>query len=332
MTEVKVLKYLGDHLSVNLEESVYQTVIKRVVIAKHAIFEIRSVIEDTRANIFGSVNVAFMIWETAIIPMLTFNSESWFGMNKKTLKILDDLFHTFCRAIFRVSTGCPIPSFYWESGSLKFSNIILQRQLNFIHHLANLEEGSVARSIFEEEVQNSRPGLYQTCQEHLSSMGISDLKSIPKPYFKKVVKKYIFARNQKQLLDEIRKYKKLSYDQLSQETFERKPYFFNQSLENARMCFRVATKLVPTILANFPSKYRRRGQSLTCPSCSTPVSSELEVGEQQMEPLHSQSHILTECEAVRDIRDECEPQDDFSLAQFFKKVVARNMEIEDLLT
>ena len=325
---------MGENLSFYLEESFHQTVIKRVAIAKHAIFEIRSVIEDTRAKILGSVNIAFMIWETAIIPMLAFNSECWIGISKKTIKILDDLFHTFCRAIFRVSTGCPIPCFYWESASLKFSNLILQRQLNFVYHLANLEEGALARIIFEEQVQKSMPGLYQICEEHLLNMGVNDLKLISKWHFKKVVKKYIFDRNRSQVLDEIRSYKKLSFDQLSQETYERKSYFFDLSLENARMRFRVSSKLVPTILANFSSKYRRRGQSLTCPSCSalTPDRSEQEDSIGQTEPLHSQSHILTECVAVRDLREECEPRDDFSLAEFFKKVVARNMEIEDLLT
>ena len=52
--------------------------------------------------------------------------------------------------------------------------------------------------------------------------------------------------------------------------------------------------------------------------------------QQAPQPLHSQSHILTECQAVCDLRTECDPNDDYSLALFFKKVVARNMEIEDL--
>ena len=66
--EVNVLKYLGDHLSYNLEQSVHQTVMKRVAIAKHAVFEMRTVMEDTRSGIMESVNMAFMIWETAVMP------------------------------------------------------------------------------------------------------------------------------------------------------------------------------------------------------------------------------------------------------------------------
>ena len=47
MTEVNSLRYLGEELSVNLGESVHRTVLKRVAIAKVAIYEIRTIIEDT---------------------------------------------------------------------------------------------------------------------------------------------------------------------------------------------------------------------------------------------------------------------------------------------
>ena len=206
--------------------------------------------------------------------------------------------------------------------------MILERKLIFIHHLKNLPESSLARTIFEEQVRKPL-GLYQEVKEHLACIRVNDLQSVSKWQYKKAVKKYVMELNKTQLLDDIRKYKKLSYDNLSQETFERKPYFLNLSLESARMRFRVASKLVPTILANFASKYRRRGQSLACPSCSAPHHATSSDGEERNQPLHSQSHILTDCAAVSDLRAECEPRDDFSLAEFFKKVVARNMEIED---
>ena len=140
MTEVKVLKYLGEQISFNLEDSVHQTVLKRVSMAQHVLLEISTVVDDTRSEVMGSLNVAFSIWETALLPMLLFNCESWVSTGKKTIKILDDFFHIFCKTILRVSSGCPIPSFYWQSGSTKISNLILQMKLNFVHHLANLLE------------------------------------------------------------------------------------------------------------------------------------------------------------------------------------------------
>ena len=73
MKEVTVLKYLGDQISINLVESVHQTVLKRVSLAKHLIYEIRTVVEDTRANSLGALNVAFTIWNSGIIPMIIFS-------------------------------------------------------------------------------------------------------------------------------------------------------------------------------------------------------------------------------------------------------------------
>ena len=50
MVEAKQIKYLGDFLTNDLSDSVHQTVMKRIGLAKKTILEIRSVIEDTVAS------------------------------------------------------------------------------------------------------------------------------------------------------------------------------------------------------------------------------------------------------------------------------------------
>ena len=171
MKEVKVLKFLGDHISHNLEDSVHQTVLRRVGIAKHTIMEIRTVIEDTRAEKLGAVNVAFNIFELAIVPMVSYNCESWLEIGKRTIKVLDELFHFFCRTMFRIGVGCPKTSFYWQSGSLKFKNIILEKKLNFIFHLANLPVSSLGRQVFDlQDEDRNLPSLLSECQEHLDTI------------------------------------------------------------------------------------------------------------------------------------------------------------------
>ena len=83
MKEVKTLKYLGDNLCSTIEESIHQTVLKRIGIAKKSISEIRAVIEDKRAKHIGGFNVALEIWDAAIVPMLLNNAETWISINKK---------------------------------------------------------------------------------------------------------------------------------------------------------------------------------------------------------------------------------------------------------
>ena len=245
---------------------------------------------------------------------------------------MDELFHKLCQIIFRVGTGCPKVSYYWQSGSLTFENLILGKQLNFIHHLANLPEVALARNIFDEQVRLSLPGLYKQCEPYLIEMGIVNLQALSKWQMKSKVRKFIARKNRTELLQKSQKYKKLDFLKLSNETFERKQYFSDLSLENARMSFRISSKLVPTIRNNYPSKYRRRGIPLTCPTCSNPslsTTSGPKTSDTAPPPLHSQSHILTDCLGVSDLRAECNEKDDKSLAIFFRKVVARQMEIEE---
>ena len=97
MKQVKTLKYLGDFISTNLSESVHDTVMKRIPVAKMAIYEIRAVIEDRRAKSLGGINVGLMIWESMVIPMLYYNSCSWLNTSRKTIKMLNNLYnHWFC--------------------------------------------------------------------------------------------------------------------------------------------------------------------------------------------------------------------------------------------
>ena len=54
-----MLKYLGDYLTFDLEDSVHQTVTKRIGVAKKTILDIRTVIEDTSANKLGALSLAY---------------------------------------------------------------------------------------------------------------------------------------------------------------------------------------------------------------------------------------------------------------------------------
>ena len=60
-----------------------------------AMYEIRTIVEDRRADTLGALNLAFTFWEQSVLSMLLFNCESWTGIQRKTLKVLDNLFLTF---------------------------------------------------------------------------------------------------------------------------------------------------------------------------------------------------------------------------------------------
>ena len=235
MKEVESLKYLGDSLSATCEESVHKTVLKRIGIAKKAVYEVRAVVEDKRANQVGGFNVALEIWDAAIVPMLLNNCESWQNISKKTLKILDDLFNLFYRSLFRIGSGCPKANLYWQCGTYTVDNIILKKKLMFIFHLANLPPHSLAFEVFSVQERRGLCGLLTENEEHLSKLAFNSSRHMNKWQFKKLVREYTYKRQSEMLLNKIKNYKTLNYEQCSKEEFKRKQYFFDMNLCQIRV-------------------------------------------------------------------------------------------------
>ena len=153
-------KYLGDMLSASgLAESVYETVKSRTGITMKTIFEIRSVIDDCRSRICGGLATGLLIWESAVIPRLLYNSEVWIDINDKTIKQLEDIQLRFYRTLFAVGSGCPLPIIYWDTGGILMKYRILKQKLVFYHHLANLPTDSLAGEMFQVQKQMNLPGL-----------------------------------------------------------------------------------------------------------------------------------------------------------------------------
>ena len=180
---------LGDNLSYSFKESVNQTIIQRVGIGKHAIHELRAIIEDRRSQCLGGLNVAFVVWEQFIVLTLLHNAEAWGTIPRKSMKLLSGVFNSFYQSIFRIGTGTPVPNYYWQSGTLLCENMILQKKLGFVHHLANLGPDTLAGQVLAIEVANKLEGIVNQCMEHLNKLGFSDISElsyIMKVRFKKL--------------------------------------------------------------------------------------------------------------------------------------------------
>ena len=183
--------------------------------------------------------------------------------------------------------------------------------MNFLHHLANLPADSLAGEIFL--VQEEREiGIVKELKEHLQKMGNVNPKDVSKTVWKKKTKQYIEEKNRKDILQDIRNYKKLNHDELSAEKFERKKYFSEMNLENARVMFKVKSQVLPTIRKNFPQKYRK--ESLLCPSCR---DLNISIPEED-----TQFHVATVCPAFSEFRHEKDlVNNDHDLIEFYKKVI-----------
>ena len=70
--------------------------------------------------------------------------------------------------------------------------------------------------------------------------------------------KYIEEKNKIELLEDIKTYKKLHFEEMSKEKFERKSYFFENNLEDVRMMFKIKSEVLPTVRKNFARKYKNQ--------------------------------------------------------------------------
>ena len=119
------------------------------------------------------------------------------------------------------------------------------------------------------EVANKIEGIVAQNMEHINKLGFKEvcqLNNISQWSFKSLVRKYINKKNESYLLNAIKNYKKLDHSEMSQEKYERKPYFYNMTLEDTRFAFRISSKML-NVKKNFAQKYRRNNLSLTCELC-----------------------------------------------------------------
>ena len=96
----------------------------------------------------------------------------------------------------------------------------------FVHHLANLPITSLARNVFDLQESNSLSGLLNEVQDHLSNLNFKVNRHSSKWSWKKQVKEYILTINRNELLEDSKMYKKVNYENLVNEDFKRKNYFF----------------------------------------------------------------------------------------------------------
>ena len=202
--------------------------------AKQAIYEIRTVVEDKRARGIGAINLAFDLWNSSVLPMLLYNGETWTDILPKTCKTLNDLSLNFLRSIFRIGTGCPKVILFWDSGSLKIHHHHLQMKLMFIYHLHHLPDSSLGKQTYNIQISEGLPGLIQETSYHLDQINFETTKFMSKGQFRKQVKSYVNDICRNELLEEAKKYKKLNHVSLANEEFKRKEYFHQLNLDQVR--------------------------------------------------------------------------------------------------
>ena len=85
----------------SIADSVNLTVDERLRSVAGPVTEILALAEDLRSKFIGPVSTAIILWESIIVPKLLYNSESWLGISKSTIKKLEAVQTTFYKRLFK---------------------------------------------------------------------------------------------------------------------------------------------------------------------------------------------------------------------------------------
>ena len=276
-------------------------------------FEIRANLDDCRINVVGGLQTGILIWESAIIPKLLYNSECWLNISKQTLKNLENLQLRFLRMLFAVGMGCPIPILYWDTGCLPMKYRILKNKLLFLHHVATLPENTLAREIFETQKKLHLPGLLKECHDFMIKSEIMNFQMYSKQQWKTCVKNSIRREIETDLREKMNTYKKLQVGDFVSENFAAKDYLRLLNLADVRWKFKLRSSMTPTIKMNFKTDKKFAAQLWKCEGCAK-LS--------QSGNLDTQQHVLW-CEGYADLRVDMDLDNDQHLVAYFRSVISR---------
>ena len=190
---------------------------------------------------------------------------------------------------------------------------IAEKKLLFLHHVATLPEGSLAKEILNVQTRMSLPGLAQECQEWLVRFKISEVKGYTKAQWKNIIKRNIRACNKDDILNQIKtSYKKLRFEDYKDEKFKTQPYLSTLNISDARTRFKIKSLMTPTIKMNFPSDPGYTRDLWNCPGCS-------EDGD-VAGCRDTQSHVLI-CPGYAFLRHDIDLSQDKNLVRYFKEVI-----------
>ena len=134
------------------------------------------------------------------------------------------------------------------------------------------------------------------------------------------MKKLIRQKNETELLNNMKKYKKLNVADFKDEKCEEKDYLSSMYLTQARLKFKLRAKMTPTVQMNFMSDPKFANNLWTCVGCKS-VSQTGKVKRM----MDSQSHILS-CSGYEDLRMDKDLANEKDLVEYFSLVIKRRLD------
>ena len=295
-------KYLGQIFQSNLSESALATVQERAGKIKGAAMEAKAIIEDFQMKAMGGLVAAWELWERAILPSLLSGAGTWLGEVSEAIKLCNKLQGFYWRVILKVPESCPKLALLCETKMTDMKYRIWEEKCLLLSRVHSLEEGSLAKSIYEVAEENGWPGLGRDVRQICEQIQIPDLNKYNQR--KQEIKKAIAHANYESMMQQFegsRKLEDIKFDDFT----NMQEYFNDRNLERARMKFKIRTKMVETIPCNFKNKYKNVPNGLKCKFCPDDMT---------------QNHCLT-CQGREQLREDLDITQLDDLVIYFQRIL-----------
>ena len=132
-----------------------------------------------------------------------------------------------------------------------------------------LEEEALARQIYQQAEDNNWPGLGQEVREICQQIQIPDINKYT--IEKKQIQTAIFEAHHKDMMKQFDHSKKLK--DIKDDNFRGlQDYFHDKNLTNARMKFKIRTKMVENVPGNFKNRYHYNEIGVNCSNCNVEMT------------------------------------------------------------
>ena len=313
MKELKEEKWLDDYLGESLKDCVRMTIKKREAKIRRASFEILNLVKDYRAQRVGGFQTGLVLWESCAIPSLLYNCSTWMEIGNEEIKTLNALQDYFLRLLWGTGPGAPKVALRADTGTRSMESRIWREKIMLVYHVSQLDEGSLAKDMLEEQVANNWQGLASEVNDLCHSMNIEDPRTTEKnrKAFSNLVKERCRWKDEARMKEEMQKMKEKKMRTMVNQNLEMKEYVKKGTLYSARKTWEVRSHMLD-VAGNYPGNNKYKASRWMCQAC------DLEVKEDQ--------EHLTRCRGYEDLRGDADLNMENELVDFFTRVMERRRE------
>ena len=150
-----------------------------------------------------------------------------------------------------VPESCPKIALRCETGMMGMKWRIWTAKIMLLVRIKSQDKSSLSRQVFEESHARGWPGLGEEVSQICREIGIPDVNDVC--VNKEEIKTAIWNHHYADMKKELNNSKKLM-DIRDEDFSEVQEYFKQKSVDNTRLAFRVRSKMVDEIPANFKDK------------------------------------------------------------------------------